>query len=86
MISFIYKSKSKYRLGGAVVAGEKFKNSLIENGITLESLSYSIGNSNFLGILKDSFHQVETLIEKFKYQIDELLTENDWIAVRISKN
>ncbi len=62
MISFIYKSKSKYRLGGAVVAGEKFKNSLIENGITLESLSYSIGNSNFSGILKDSFFRRNIVI------------------------
>ena len=32
MISFIYKSKSKYRLGGAVVAGEKFKNWLPRMG------------------------------------------------------
>tara|TARA_B100002051_G_scaffold78671_2_gene75189 strand:- start:686 stop:1651 length:966 start_codon:yes stop_codon:yes gene_type:complete len=62
MISFIYKSKSKYRLGGAVVAGEKFKNSLIENGISLKSFSYSIGNLNILGILKDSFFRKNTAI------------------------
>ncbi|MFL2803712.1 MAG: 50S ribosomal protein L11 methyltransferase [Dehalococcoidia bacterium] len=56
---------------------------------TFEKLDFNLQNSGGMilsGILKDSFHQVETLIEKFKYQIDELLTENDWIAVRISKN
>tara|TARA_B100000902_G_C27268727_1_gene895104 strand:+ start:191 stop:1156 length:966 start_codon:yes stop_codon:yes gene_type:complete len=62
MISFIYKSKSKYRFGGAVVAGEKFKNSLVENQISLKSFSYSIGNLNILGILKDSFFRKNIVI------------------------
>ncbi len=56
---------------------------------TFEKLDFNLeksGNMILSGILKDSFHQVETQIKKFKYQIDELLTENDWIAVRITKN
>ena len=55
MISFIYKDISKKRIGGAVIAGRKFKNALMQNNIKVKSMSYTIGNSNFFKILKDLF-------------------------------
>ena len=55
MVSFIYKDKSQTRTGGAVSAGIRFKDALLENNLDLNLLSYTLGNSNILGILKDSF-------------------------------
>ncbi|MAV92832.1 MAG: hypothetical protein CMG01_01520 [Candidatus Marinimicrobia bacterium] len=54
MISFIYKDRSRFRTGGAVTAGIKFRDALLEKKIPLNVLSYTFGNSNILGIIKDS--------------------------------
>ena len=55
---------------------------------TFEKLDFNLhetGNMILSGILKDSLHKVENLIEIFNYKIDELLTDNDWIALQISR-
>ena len=55
---------------------------------TFEKLDFNLhetGSMILSGILKESLHKVENLIEIFNYKIDELLTDNDWIALQISR-
>jgi len=55
---------------------------------TFEKLDFNLhetGSMILSGILKDSLHKVENLIEIFNYKIDELLIDNDWIALQISR-
>ena len=55
---------------------------------TFEKLDFNLhetGSMILSGILKESLHKVENLIEIFNYKIDELLTDNDWVALQISR-
>lgn len=51
MYDFIFKDYSQSRKGGAVVAGKKFLKALRRSGIETRDFSYTIGNSNWFGII-----------------------------------